>query len=334
MTTMPDGVGGRYAGRRLLVTGGAGYIGTSVLRRLSGSGARVIRLDRPGMEFPPAVAGIDVKDVAADVAERSTWDLVDEVDVVIHLAGQTSTYAANADPAADLEMNVRPMLHLLERCRRRQGQVDVLFAGTATQVGVTTKWPVDETHADCPATIYDLHKCMAEGYLKHYAREGIVRGAVLRLSNVYGPGPRSSSRDRGVLNAMIRKALKQESLTIYGRGEHIRDYVYVEDVANAFFMAGARMDAVNGQHFLVGSGQGTTIGDGLRLVAERVAAKTGARAPVVHVDPPADLSPIESRHFVADTGRFRRATGWQPCVSLAEGIDRTIAAMLGEGQSR
>ncbi len=324
---MADDVTSRFEGRRLLITGGAGYIATSVLGCLRGSGAHVIRFDRPGAAFPPAGAGVTVEDITGDVTHTSTWDLLERVDVVIHLAGQTSTYAANADPAADFELNVRPMLGLLERCRQHRRRVDVLFAATATQVGVTTEWPVDEAHADRPATIYDLHKWLAEGYLMHYAREGFVRGVALRLANVYGPGPRCSSQDRGVLNAMIRRAVTGETLTIYGRGEHVRDYVYVDDVAAAFLMAACRIDDVNARHFLIGSGQGITIAQALSLVADRAAAKTGRRPPVVHVDPPADLSRIESRDFVADTRRFRAATGWEPRVSLADGIDRTIEAV-------
>jgi nucleoside-diphosphate-sugar epimerase len=184
--------------------------------------------------------------------------------------------------------------------------------------------PVDENHPDYPVTIYDLHKLMAEGYLKHYTAQDVVRGAVLRLANVYGPGAKSSSADRGVLNLMIQKALKGETLTVYGDGNYMRDFVYVEDVAHAFLEAGAKIDGVNGQHFVIGSGQGHTIAEAVNLVAERVALKTGQRVPVIHVEPPAALSQIETRNFVADTTRFSYATGWKARVSLVEGIDRTI----------
>ena len=151
-----------------------------------------------------------------------------------------------------------------------------------------------------------------------------MRGAILRLANVYGPGPRSSSADRGVLNMMVRRGLSGEELTIYGDGNFMRDYIYVEDVASAFIMAASNMDQVNGQHFVIGSGDGHTIAEALRLVAASVERKTGRGVQVVHVEPPPTLSPIEKRSFVAATTRFTGATKWRAKVTLQEGIDRII----------
>jgi nucleoside-diphosphate-sugar epimerase len=169
---------------------------------------------------------------------------------------------------------------------------------------------------------------MAERYLSYYVAQGVVRGATLRLANVYGPGPRSSSADRGVLNLMIRRALAGEALTIYGSGEHIRDYIYIEDVARAFLLAAINADHLGGRYVVIGSGSGHTIAEAVHLVADRAALHTGRRAPVVHVEPPATLSPIESRNFVADTTAFRQASNWTAAVTLTDGIDRTIMALL------
>jgi nucleoside-diphosphate-sugar epimerase len=151
---------------------------------------------------------------------------------------------------------------------------------------------------------------------------------------VYGPGPRSSSADRGVLNLMLRRALAGEALTVYGSGEHIRDYIYIEDVARAFLLAAANAERLEGRYFVLGSGRGYPIAEALNLVADRAALRTGQRVPVVHVDPPATLSPIEARNFVADTTAFRQATGWTAGVGLADGIDRTIETLLMKESSR
>jgi nucleoside-diphosphate-sugar epimerase len=187
---------------------------------------------------------------------------------------------------------------------------------------------VDETHHDQPVTVYDLHKWIAENYLKHYAREGVVRGTTLRLSNVYGPGPKSSSADRGVLNAMIRKALNGEPLTVYGKGDNLRDYVYVQDVVRAFLMAVGNIESVNGQHFVIGSGQGYTLAEVFNLVADGVSRKTGQRVPVIHIEPPTLQSVIEARNFVADSSKFSRATCWQATYPLPVGIALTIESFL------
>ena len=318
-----------FEGRHILITGGAGYLAAKLIEQLQPINCRITRLDRPDAKFTPLTGKAQVRDTEGDIRDRAVWEAaLTDVDVVFHFAAQTSVYVAEQNPSADLGINVVPMLHLLETCRDRSICPTILFSGTVTEAGLQASLPVNESYADRPITVYDLHKWMAENYLCHYARGGIVRGVVLRLANVYGPGPRSSSADRGVLNMMIRKALHGETLTIYGDGSYLRDYIYVEDVARAFLGAAANTDRVNGQYFVIGSGQGHTIAEAINLVADRVEKKTGQRAPVIHVEPPDSLSPIEARNFVADTARFTKATEWKASVSLIEGIDRTIDYFL------
>jgi nucleoside-diphosphate-sugar epimerase len=328
-----------YVGKRVLVTGGGGYLACGLVRALSTVSTTVIRLRRPGADrggTVPAGCVARIDDASGDVRDPDLWsEILPGIDFVFHFAAQTSVRRADEDPLADLSANVRPMLLLLETCHRNHQAPVVLFAGTATQTGTPASVPVDETHPDAPATIYDLHKLVAEQCLEHYTRRGVVRGATLRLANVYGPGPASSSADRGVLNRMVRKALQGEPLTVYGSGEYLRDYVYVDDVTAAFLAAGTCIDRTQGRHFQVGSGTGHTVAQAINLVASRVALKTGSVVPVLHIEPPTPMHPIEARNFVADTTSFRAATDWSPRVSLAEGIDRTIvylSAAAGSGR--
>ena len=167
---------------------------------------------------------------------------------------------------------------------------------------------------------------MAENDLKAASALGTVCGATLRLSNVYGPGATGAKPDRDVLNRMIRAALRGEPLTVYGTGEYVRDYVFVEDVADAFLKAAAHGEEINGRHFVIGSGRGVTIRGAFELVAARVETLTGRRVPVVIANPATALSDIQKRNFVADTTRFSAATGWRPSWSLSDGIDCTIEA--------
>lgn len=324
----------RLEGKKVLISGGAGYLGANLAARLQDTDCHVVLLSRSVVPAGPT-GRARVETLQGDVRETATWDrALEGVDIVFHLAAQTSVYVANRDPSSDLKSNVVPMLHLLEVCLRQNLHPSIVFAGTVTEVGLPKHLPVDEGAGDLPVTIYDIHKWMAENYLKLYARMGMVRGTALRLANVYGPGPRSSSADRGILNQMIRKALKGETLTVYGAGQHIRDYVFVGDVVEAFLAAADRIEQVNGRHFVIGSGQGFRIVEAFEMVAERVAGRTGKRVPVVSVEPPSALSPIEDRNFVADTSAFTEATGWRPAVPLAEGIDRTIDACLADADSR
>ena len=324
-----------YHGKTILITGASGYLATRVAEMLSQADCRIVRLTRAQTPLTRINGAARMSDVVGDIRERAVWERVlDGVAVIFHFAAQTSVAAAAESPAADVQINVLPMLHLLDVCRQRSLRPIVLFAGTVTEMGLPARLPVDESPVDHPITIYDLHKLMAENYLKHYAGQGTVRGAVLRLANVYGPGPRSRSADRGILNQAVRKALNAETLTVYGHGNYVRDYVYIDDVARAFLEAGAHADQINGQHFVIGYGQGHTIMEAFSLVVERAALRTGRRARVVSADPPTPLSAIETRNFVADTARFSNATGWKAQCSLVEGIDRTIDAILAQEQGR
>jgi nucleoside-diphosphate-sugar epimerase len=167
----------------------------------------------------------------------------------------------------------------------------------------------------------------AENCLKHYAAAGVVKGVILRLANVYGPGPKSSASDRGVLNMMIKRAIHGQPLTVYREGANLRDFLYVEDAIQAFLTAAARINAISGKHFVIGSGAGTTILDAMVLIAKLAADNSCRPVTIRKIDPPPHLSPIEFRHFVADTNLFTQLTGWKAKWRLTEGIEATIRAL-------
>ena len=311
------------AGKTVVVTGGLGFLGAALMDLLKEVDCEIVRVVR-GPAQPLRDCRARVSDVAGDVRDPSTWRrALEGADVVFHLAAQTS--AGSHD---DFEANVAPVVHLLEACRAQGAQPIVLFAGTVTQAGVPLRTPVDESHPDNPPTAYDAHKLIAENHVKDHARKGYVRGASLRLANVYGPGPRSRGAGRGVLNAMVRRAVAGETLTVYGSGNYLRDYLYVRDAALAFVAAAGAIEALNGGHWVIGSGEGYTINDAFNEVAGRAAARTGRLVAVEHVEPPEPLSALQTRNFVADPSRFRAATLWHARCRLPEGIDRTIEACL------
>jgi UDP-glucose 4-epimerase len=324
-----------YYNKRLLVTGASGFLASNLIETLRDTGCYIRRLSRPGSPSLRVSGAAIVEDVSGDIAVREIWaHALKEIDIVFHFAAQTSVYAASRFPAVDLAANVLPMLNMLETCRENDLHPAILFAGTVTEAGIPTSLPVDEAYPDDPVTLYDIHKLMAEHYLKYFVRQGVVQGTVLRLSNVYGPGPESSRPDRGVLNGMIRKALAGEALTVYGKGNYLRDYVYVRDVVDAFLKAGVCVDRLNGNHYVVGSGKGHTVAETVHMVAEHVSKKTGNAVPVTHVAPPVNLSPIEERNFVADTTSFSSATGWAAGTALSDGIDLTIDYFLRDNIKR
>lgn len=314
-------------GKTFFITGGAGYLASGLVELLKDIDCHIIRMHRQGSNPPMKTDAARITDLTGDVADPSIWERsLNGVDFIFHLAAQTSTYAANADPLADQAVNVNPMLYLLETCRRQKRQPVVCFASTVTVCGIPAHLPVNESHPDHPLTIYDLHKLMAEQYLRWYIEQGLAKGIILRLSNVYGPGPRSSRVDRGILNQMIHRALAGKTLTVYGTGGQVRDYLYINDAARAFLDAALHKEKLNGKYYVIGSGTGHTIAEAINLIAERIETKIGKTVPVQHVDPPNDLSAIELRNFIADSSRFRQDTGWEPCYSLVKGIETTLEA--------
>lgn len=318
--------------KRIVVTGGSGYLAAGLLRLLGDSGCSFILLSRSALAFSYGEAPGHIQRIQADLREERTWEFLDrDIDAVFHFAAQTSVSVANENPISDAAANVLPMLHLLETCRRKQIRPAILFASTVTIAGVPRSLPVSESHPDQLLTVYDLHKKMAEDYLKYYVTREIARGAILRLANVYGPGPKSSSADRGVLNQMMAKAVRGDTLTVYGEGNQLRDYVFVDDVIKAFVAALECIDRINGEHFIIGSGTGHTISQAADKVARKAEAKTGRRVEIRQVPAPHPASAIEARNFVADISKFKKATGWKPVTELDRGIDVTIEYYLSSG---
>ena len=298
--------------KRILLTGASGYLATKLADALKDVDCTIIRLSRT-KDLEAICSKAKIVDIDGDIRTKELWEqTLEGVDIVYHFAAQTSVYVAKDDPYADLQANVVPMLNLLETCRSKKLAPAILFSGTVTEAGIVECLPVSETCNDSPITIYDMHKLIAENYLKYYCRRNVVRGATLRLANVYGPGP-SGNAGRGVLNMMVQKALAGEELTIYGKGDCLRDYVYIDDVVCAFLTAAKNIHKLNEKHFIIASGQGHTL----------------AQAINKHIKPQSEMSPIEERNFVANTGQFEQATGWKANYSLIDGISTMMDRALG-----
>ncbi len=310
----------KYENKTVAVTGASGYLASVLVEKLKETSARILRISRKSINPLPGTETLRV-----DVCSGRCWkEIVENSDIIFHLSGNTSVYTAVQNVTESLDSTVRPITHLLDSARITNRYPTVVYASTATVYGLINIFPVAENAKPVPVTNYDLHKLFAENQLALASEKGIVNAVSLRLANVYGPSPSmSSASDRGILNKITMMALRGEKLSLFGSGDYIRDYVYIDDVAKAFLFAGVS-DKMCGQSFNVASGYGITIHDAFSKVRDRVAIKTGLEAvDIENVDWPKGADPIETRNFVADISRIS-SLGCLPEVSLDEGIDKMI----------
>jgi nucleoside-diphosphate-sugar epimerase len=311
---------GNLNGKVVTVTGASGYIGSVLVDALIKHSCKVTRVSR--MDLVPLA---DVKTIKADVRNADTWaEFVEQADVIFHLAGNTSVYEAAKNPLESLSSTLLPLNHLIKVAQERQCKPRVVFASTATVYGMTPQRPVAESVEPKPITIYDLHKLFAEQQLALATQQGLLESISLRLANVYGPSTSvSSSDDRGILNRVTAMALQGKDLMVYGDGNYLRDYVYIDDVVRAFMIAGFRKDVCAGV-FNVSTGKSISVGDAFKMVAMRAASVTGSKVNIKHLPWPDSACEIEFRNYISDVSSISVELGWRSTTTLESGIDCMI----------
>jgi nucleoside-diphosphate-sugar epimerase len=310
-----------YLGKKIAVTGGSGYIGSAIIDALKNSGAQILQVSRKDQ---PDTS--DIVSLKGDIKTKECWqEIVHNADIIFHLAGNTSVYAAANDPLESLQSTVLPVTQLISAAKERQHKPRVVFASTATIYGLNNSLPISEEISPQPVTLYDLHKTFAEKELRFATQKNILEGVSLRLANVYGPSSsRSAADDRGILNKITRMALQGQAIQLYGEGNYVRDYVHIDDVVKAFLIVGA-VENVQGHSFNVATGKGTTVKDAFHMVVDQVARVTGKKISIDNVAWPENADPIELRNFVAETAKFNNIGGWNSTIELEGGIRSMIA---------
>lgn len=318
-----------YRGRRVLVTGGLGFIGSNLAHRLVKLGSRVSIVDALVPSHGGSYRNIGgIEDVVAvRVADMQSPRVAKEAvagqEVIFNLMGQVSHVDSMANPRKDAEYNFLSHLSLLEACRRYNREAKVVYAGTRGQYGRPEYTPVDEGHPLRPIDVNGVNKQAAEGLHLVYHRAHGIRTVSLRLSNTYGPRQLMKHNRQGFIYWFVRQALEGQTIVIYGDGSQLRDFVYVDDVVDAFLLAGAR-EAADGEAFNVGSGRPTSVLEAAKLVIE-ACGRGGYRL----MPFPEDRERIEIGDYYADTRKIERALGWRACVPLREGMRRTVAFFAG-----
>lgn len=314
-----------FAGARVLITGGLGFIGSNLAHRLVGLGAQVTLVDSLIPEYGGNlynIAGIEdrVRVNIADVRDEYSMDyLVQGHDFLFNLAGQTSHLDSMRNPYIDLDINCRAQLSILEACRKNNPRITIVYASTRQIYGKPDYLPVDERHLLHPVDVNGINKMAGEWYHILYNNVYGIRACALRLTNTYGPRMRVKDARQTFLGIWIKNVIEGKPIQVWGDGTQLRDFTYVDDCVEAMLLAAVH-PAAAGQIFNLGGLEVISLRD---LAALTVEVAGGGSFEIIPY--PADRKPIDIGDYYADDRRIRSMLGWQPRVELRTGLARTIA---------
>ncbi len=314
-----------YSGNQVLITGGLGFIGSSLARALVTQGAQVTLVDSLIPTYGGNLFNIeDIRDqVTVNVCDvRDPFAmayLLQGKDYLFNLAGQTSHMDSMTDPQTDLDINATAQLSILEACRKANPGIKIVFASTRQIYGKPDYLPVDEKHPICPVDVNGINKLAGEWYHLLYNNVYGIRACALRLTNTYGPGMRVKDARQTFLGIWIRLLIEGEPINVFGDGLQLRDFNYVDDCVEAILLAGAS-DAANGKVFNLGSTEVV----GLKALAEMmVDLEEGGAFELIPFPP--ERKAIDIGDYYSDYSLITQELGWAPKVSLQEGLKKTLA---------
>lgn len=313
-----------FEGRHVLITGGLGFTGSHLARRLVDEGAVVTLVDSlipeyGGNLFNIATIADDVRVNISDVRdEHGLRYLIQGQDILFNLAGQTGHLDSMTDPQTDLDINCRAQLSILETCRRYNPAIKIVFASTRQIYGRPEYLPVDEKHLVRPVDVNGINKAAGERYHILYNDVYGIRACALRLTNAYGPHMRVRDARQTFLGVWIRRLLEGEPFEVW-EGAQLRDFTYVDDAVDAFCRA-ALDDAADGRTFNLGGLEVISLRDLAELLV-RVAGSGSYETRSF----PAERKRIDIGDYYSDDRLIRSTLGWEPRVRLEDGLARTLA---------
>ena len=310
----------------VLITGGLGFIGSSLARRLVNLGAKVMLVDSLIAEYGDNLFNIhDIRDRVelntADVRDQNAMaSLIKGRNFLFNLAGQTSHLDSMTDPFTDLNINAAAQFHILEACRLHNRGVKIVFASTRQIYGRPQYLPVDEKHPVNPIDVNGINKLAGEWYHLLYNNIYKIRTCALRLTNTYGPGMRVKDAGQTFLGIWIRCLIEGKPIHVYGDGKQQRDFNFVTDVVEALLWAAADV-ASEGQVFNLGHWEHISLQE---LAALLVHLSDNGQYELMPF--PADRKAIDIGDYYSDFSKIHNALGWSPQVLLESGLAQTLAS--------
>ncbi len=325
--TSPDSF---FLGKRVLITGGLGFLGSNLAHRLVGMNAKVTLVDALFPEYGGNmfnISGIEddvvvVKEDARNIGKMR--ELVKDQDVIFHFAAQVSYIDSLNDPMHDLDMHCGSTLVMLEACRYLNPDIRFIFSSSRLQFGAIDpdQNPVKEDTPNRPLSLYGIHKAASEQYGIVYHKNFRMHTVSFRIANPYGPRQQMKHSKYSIVGWFLRQAMENQTIEIFGDGSQLRDYIYVDDMVEAMVRAAAS-DQSSGEVYNLGSGIGTRFGEMAQTVVDVVGS-----GKVEFVPWPANYETNETGHYITDINKMRTALGFVPEIKLQEGIERTAEYYL------
>jgi len=313
-----------YQNRKVLITGGLGFIGSNLARVLFHQGAQVTLVDSLIPQYGGNLFNIaDIRDKVdvniCDVRDpHAMKHLVQGKDFLFNLAGQTSHLDSMTDPHTDLDINASAQLSILEVCRQNNPEIKIIFASTRQLYGKPDYLPVDEKHPIRPVDVNGINKLAGEWYHILYNNVYGIRACALRLTNTYGPGMRVKDAKQTFLGIWVRLLLEGKPIKVFGDGNQLRDFNYVDDCVDALLLVGATEQA-NGKVYNLGSHEVI----GLKALAEMM-TKLGYGGSIEIMPFPEERKAIDIGDYYSDFSMISDELGWTPKINLQQGLLKTV----------
>jgi len=311
-----------FKNKKVLITGGAGMLGSNLANKLVSVGSKVTLLDA----FLPLYGGrlFNIKEIKNLVVlkkgdildEKLIQKLVKGKDLIFSFAAQADYLKSNEMPFRDLDINARGQLMLLRACLRHNKKAKIFFSSSRLIYGRIISNPVNENHPTNPLNHYALHKFLADEYFKFYNRLYDLDTVVFRISNPFGPRQQVKHSHYSIVGWFIKLAMENKTIDIFGNGSQLRDYIFIEDLVSAFLYAAC--DAkTSGEVFNIGSGKGTKFIDMAKTIVNVI-----GKGRVKHIPWPKGYEKNETGDYVADITKIKKI-GWKPKLSFEEAVRKT-----------